>query len=235
MRVSLGIALALFGASPVFAQRETEIETGSHIPVPAKARISDDSHLADADRGRVVLAEFARCTVASNRAAVERVLRLPLDTKYEHSVTNLARSGCLGNGMMKFSTKLFRGALFTELYRSRDYAQKHGESWNASFEKISLEQNPLTHPSQEALQRLILMDFANCVIGRDGVNARASIMLPTASAPQEAALRALSPSFNACFPAGVSVTFSKPIIEGILAEVLYRGVDAPVQQTAGIK
>jgi hypothetical protein len=235
VRSALGIAPVLLAATPALAQHGVEMETGSHIPVPQRARIPDGSRISDVNRSRIAMSEFARCAVDRNRAGVQHALRLPFGDSYDHAVSSLATDECLAGGMMKFKVTLFRGALFTELYRGRDYAQKHGQAWNVSFAKISLDQDPLAHPSQDAAQWRALMSFGYCVVGRDEANARAAILLPTASAPQEAALRALGPSFNTCLPVGTTLTFSKPIIEGVLAEVLYRGAEVPATQTAGAK
>ena len=235
MRTAFGIFLILLGATPVLAQHPVEMETGSHIPVPERARIPDDLHVSNVDRSRLVMSQFARCAVARNPAGVQRALRLPFGDSYEHAVSKLATEECLDSGMMKFKATLFRGALFAELYRSRDYAQKHDQPWKVSFDKISFDQEQLAKPGQEAAQWRLLMIFGNCVVGHDEANARTAIMQPTASALEEAALRALGPSFNACLPVGTTLTFSKPIIEGVLAEVLYRGTEAAVQQTAGVK
>ena len=72
-----------------------------------------------------------------------------------------------------------------------------------------------------------LLYLADCVIKRDAQDAGDVVLLPTASKAQEASFKKLIPNLGPCLVQGQKIAFSKPIIEGILAEVLYRGTVEP--------
>lgn len=76
--------------------------------------------------------------------------------------------------------------------------------------------------------RYALLYFGGCVVKRDMQDARSVVLLATASKEQNVALKQLIPNLGACLMQGQKIAFSKPIIEGILAEVLYRGTVEPV-------
>ncbi|MDO7842451.1 hypothetical protein [Sphingomonas immobilis] len=236
MRLASAIFFALFCAAPAIAQRHAKAETGSLVPIPAPVRVSENPKLSDDVRARIATAEFARCSVARFPDRVERALSLPKGgLAYWKALERTASNECMDSGIIAMRRPLLRGALFVELYRRRWDAQQRGQTWGPSLTKVSFNIDPLTHPSEDAMRDNELLSLGNCVIAKDEASARNAILLPTASKGQEAALMSLVPSLGGCIPAGMKLTFSRPVIEAAIAEVLYRGAETPTVQTAGIK
>ncbi len=222
-----GVALTLIcAAASASAQRATEQETGSRIPIPQRARIPDAGTMPQVNRVRIVMAEFARCVVDRKYHQVEQALALPTGQAFNHAVAELATDECLASGEMRFKAVAIRGPLFTELYRRRVAAEKAGRTWGPAVAKVDLAA-PAIALDQGEQQHLAMMAFGDCVVTRDAEAARRVVLAPTASDAQDRAIAAIAPSLGPCIVQGTTLHFGKQVLEGILAEVLYRGVNAP--------
>lgn len=223
----LGFALAgICAAASANAQRVTEQETGSNIPIPQRARIPDAGTMPEANRIRIVMAEFARCVVDRKYHQVEQALALPPGQAFTHAVAGLATSECLAGGEMRFKAVAIRGPLFTELYRRRVAAEKSGRTWGPAVAKVDL-LTPAMAVDQGEQQHLAMMAFGDCVVTRNAEAARRVVLAPTASDTQDRAIAAIAPDLGPCIVQGTTLRFGKQVLEGIFAEVLYRGVNAP--------
>ena len=218
-RIFACIALSMMPLA-ASARSQTEMETGSNIPIPKRARIPDDVK-GDANRGRIVAAEFARCTIARNPNGVARAIDLP-PVSAGNALAALATSECLDSGQITIPRRLMRGAIFVELYRVR--AAKKVDI--AVPRPLDLSNAILPEFQQDRMQYALLY-LGDCVIKRDVQDARDVVLLPTASKAQDASFKKLIPNLGPCLMQGQKVAFSKPIIEGVLAEVLYRGTVEP--------
>jgi len=207
------------GAALPAMQRRTEKETGSNIPVPRRARIPEDSTLKRA-QVRLVLNEFVRCAVDRQASRLEAALAT-LDDGFNTVGAVLSTNECLESGQMKFKAVALRGPLFAELYRRKAAAEAKGRSWGPAVTRVNLAAKPETDIAKEHLG---LMGFAHCVVESDRAGAQAAVLAPTASDAQNAAIAALAPKLGPCLPQGSSVRLGKDVLEGGLAEVLYRGV-----------
>lgn len=227
-RLASGLTLVLV-ATPVWGQDSTELDTGSHIPVPRRARIVS-SNLSQADNNRVTMSDFAKCVVARNPVAVARGLPIMIKGEQRQNIlSGLATPQCLEDGQMSVPPRLMRGALFVELYRLYALRKK------VIFAPAPLQlDEPLLPENRADPVEAGLLAFGDCVVKRDEVTARHVVVSPTASAEQNAAFKVLIPNLGPCLIAGQKITFSKPIIEGVLAEVLYREALSPIVQ-AGTK
>jgi hypothetical protein len=219
VRLLLGIMLAV-SSGPGFAQRK--METQNLFQVPKSAVISDDKGQSIANRGRVAMAQFARCVVDRRPAQLERVLRMPIGSQYRSQMNSLATDQCLGNGEMSFQTILFRGALFGELWRRRVLADRSGQKWGPVLDPIDLTLPLAPNTPDDAKLHFALQLFADCVVKRDRAAASDVVLLPIASKEQNEGYARLAPALGPCIPQGKQITFSKPALEGVLAEVLYR-------------
>ena len=216
MRSFFGIIGILLAASPAAAQRDTELDTGSHIAIPRRARIPDDAK-SDNAAAQIAMAAFARCVIARDQRGVARALGMEIGPDYWKAMGRLATSECLSSGQMKIPQNVMRGAIFAEVYRLYDAKKK------AIVEVRPLDfDNPLLPEYRSNPLRYALLAFADCVIKRDMDSARKVVLLPPASREKDDAFRALTPSLGPCLTSGHKITFSKPILEGVIAEVLYR-------------
>jgi hypothetical protein len=219
VRLLVAILLAVV-SGPAFAHRT--METRNLFQVPKSAVISDEPGQSVADRGRIAMAQFARCVVDRRPALLERILRMPIGSQYQRKMGSLATDECLDNGQMSFQAILFRGALFAELWRRRVLADRSGEKWGPVMDPIDFKLSLQPNASDAAKLQFALQLFADCIVMRDRAAASDVVLLPIASKEQNEAYARLAPNLGACLPNGKQVKFSKPALEGILAEVLYR-------------
>jgi len=169
-----------------------------------------------------VLSEFARCVADRSPARVTSALSLPISIAYSRAMKNMASDECLSSGMMHFNIQLFRGALFSELWRRRVAAERKGRPWGPVLPPFDVN-SPDEETYAEAQQQRELLSFGDCVVKRDRTDASDILTLPIASREQRDAYRRLIPHLDPCVSQGTQITFSKPILEGALAEALYRG------------
>lgn len=228
MRAAFAIGLLGFTiAASAEAQTKTEAETGSLIGVPRRARIADDPGISAADRGRLAMAEFARCTVDRRSVQVAKVATLSAQTLNGRSIAPLADDECLASGSMAFKPILLRGALFVELYGRRTDALARGQVWRLQSKPFD-QAVEFDKSDGDLTVQMGLLTFSECVVGRDPAGAKAVVSAPTVSKAEDAGFGALRPSLGRCYPAGSSISLSKPILKGALAEILYRGTVKPV-------
>ncbi|MDQ2893598.1 MAG: hypothetical protein M3R64_11000 [Pseudomonadota bacterium] len=225
IRVALFAVCMIAWVGSASGQRKVESDTGSHIAIPQRARIPDAPGLTVDDRARIAMAEFARCTVDRRAIAMRRVLSLPIE-KLDGSVwMPLADTECLASGEMRFQPRIMRGALFSELVRRRAVETARGGAW--TFPVMPYDAVALADPANRVTQLdAALLAFADCVVKRDPVGAQAVIVAPTATEAESVAIAALAPNLGPCLPAGQTIKLSRSILEGAVAEILYR---VPVQ------
>lgn len=230
MRPSILALIGLVLVSPANAQRQTEADTGSNIPIPRRARLPEKPGQSAADRGRIAMAEFARCTVDRRAPGVVKMLSLPAAKVVPASFASLADDECLASGQMSFKPMLLRGALFVELYRRRNAAMSRNVAWQMPV--VPFDAKASIEPTAETpAVQIGLLAFAACVARRDPVNAKAIVIGPTVSKAQDAAFTAIAPNLGPCLFADQKITLGKIFLEGALGEVLYRG-SVPSADTA---
>ncbi len=222
--------LAAVSASGATAQRRSEMETGSIIPIPERARIPVDAKLTEDDRGRVAMEAFARCTVDRKAMQVGKIISLPANRISMDVWGRLADSECLAGGQLAFKPAVLRGALFTELYRRREQDVARGKAWTLPVVPFD-DQAPIAADDPDPVNTALL-SFAACVVAGDPDHAKVMVLMPNASAAQNAATSALRPSLGRCLTAGNTVKLSKTILEGALGEALYRGSSRPAPQAS---
>jgi hypothetical protein len=225
------IAIALFGSDAAYAQRAIERDTGSNIPVPKRARIPESG--SKAERGNVVMREFARCTIDRMPGKVATLLAMPLGREYDKAMRQVVSEECLSAGEISFKPILLRGALFTELWQRRMLAESKGKTWGPVLPAYDLSA-PIADAGAETKQQQGLLWFADCIVKRDRPAANDVIVRQVGSSAQDEAYARLMPDLGPCLPQGQQVKFSKPILEGVLAEALYRA-PAATSTEAGIQ
>ena len=205
-------------ASAGRAQVHSETDTGSHLAHPERARIPDTGTAPE--RSRITLAAFARCTVDHSPVRLTRLLRLPASESDSRAWGALAEDDCLSSGEMRFKAIVLREAIFTELYRRR----VSGSASARAHLVAAAPYDPASTSATAGDAALVssLLAFAACVVNENRKDARAMVVAPTASAAQNAALAALRPSLGMCLPPGQQISLARPVLEGSIAEVLYR-------------
>jgi len=215
------IALAVC-STPTGGRAQSKTENGiGLIKVPRRARISDPTGLSESDKGRLVMAEFARCAVDRRRGALVRILAKPANEIEGKDWLQVATDDCLNLGEMRIKSTLMRGAVFSELYKRRSRASNVGRNWDLPV--TPYDKSTMTTTSDPNEKNLIgLLNFADCVVQRSPIATSKMVVSTSLSEPQEKAIAVLQPELGPCLTAGQKIVLSKSILEGAVAEILYR-------------
>jgi len=171
------------------------------------------------DNARATFLQYAQCTLdVRGEQAREAVAHFPDSREEMRALQGLPANECVKYATSTFSTRLFRGALYTAMYQSRFSAG--APALIASKPDFAAGADQSLTPDQQAMVQL--RDFADCVVRHDAANAHAAVIGPVGSAAEQTAFANLQPTMSACMARGQNVAFSKPVIIGLLAEVLYR-------------
>ncbi len=226
---SLALCVAVFGISvPASSQKETDL--GSRISRPKRAETPDLGYTKE-ESSRITFREFARCTFAKSPAKVASILMEPPGSDPK-TLGNLAsRSDCLSGGILTFNSMLFRGALFGEMYRVRQ--KSPDRAWTYPVPPIDLENVPGAQSPDDVKVNYFLMDMSDCLYKKDPEAVKAVVMEPTASKTQKAAFDRVIAQLGPCVPQGLTMKFSRSIIETTLGEYLYRSLVPKVQPKEG--
>ena len=214
----LGVAVITYGVANAQSSRDTE--TGSRIVIPKRARIPDDSTLSKSELSRKVLNEFARCAINRNYPAVASAVSKPMGAGFHEAIARVVSADCLYSGMISFKAVALRGPLFVELYKRRELAKSQGRVWGPVTPSIDFS----APSSLESDAHRAILDVATCAIDANPNVARAVVLEHMMSEAQDNAFAAIVPALGACLPEGKTLSLTKQVIEGMLAEVLYRGV-----------
>ncbi|MCA1749640.1 MAG: hypothetical protein ABR601_04060 [Parasphingopyxis sp.] len=215
---------------------------------PASAQQSEavlDSSPADLDRSllrrdaeleaRRVLSDFVECVIARNpRGLVEYLAATPNTPQAHRLGTRLVGGGrarasqCLNRGELRFVDSLLRGAVFEMLFR-RDYT---GRELPRFFDMRLASDTPVVPQdgNEEARRWNALNRFSNCVVRLDTQSARALILSDVNGNEETEAFGALQEDLNRCMYFGSELSFSRPLLRGIIAEALYMHAKAAFAQ-----
>jgi hypothetical protein len=178
------------------------------LPDPA-ARLSTRD-ISPADQARDTMNRYAECIMKTRPAAVRRALSRP-DAVIPVELAKIADGDCLMNGELRMNASLFRGAIFRAIYM-RDFSHEPLPSaWGEAAMTASA--NPL-------------LTFADCVVQLDPNNARSFVLAKPATPDERDAVANLSATLGRCVAPGDQVGFSKTVLQGALAEALYRRTEA---------
>jgi hypothetical protein len=218
---SLGSSLvvlltAVTAASSVAAQHQSG-STGSRVSAPRPAIIRTKGN--EEEQNLVIIRDFARCTYSTGPKRVAEALLLPPEGD-PVALGELASSECLASGTLKFSSALFRGALFGELYRQRH--ERSGRTWSLPVEPLSRLTPPSPDASTDTRRHYLMLSVAECLDGEAPTAVRDVVLKPAGSAEQKAAFDAILPLLGTCVPQGVTLKLNRMSLEHAFGEYLYR-------------
>lgn len=181
------------------------------------------------DTERRIMADFAQCALRIAPRKVEKALALQAGAESMMAIRRLANHRCLKEGhQMTIRANTMRGVMFAALYRRRE-AVAAPISPGPAMPKIRLGAVASGDDNEKAYR--LLVGLAGCVVDRDLAAARRLVLAQTASPEEQAAFQAVSPILADCLPTGTTLKLNKTMVEGALAEVLYRGIDEPEAET----
>lgn len=201
---------------------QTQVDTGSHIAIPKRAKIPETG--SEEDKDLIVMRQFARCTYARNATGVARAVMMEPGLDGE-ALNRLAADECLQYGTMKFSAALFRGALFGELYRRR--SEDGGKPWALPAEAFSVNAVPPPTASLPLRTNFFMLYLADCVHKVAPAEVKAVVTEPAASPAQKRAFSVLIPLLGPCVPQGMTLKLNRMTLEHAFAEYLYRASPLP--------
>ena len=108
---------------------------------------------------------------------------------------------------------------------------KQAKGRRKRLERLPRLSAPIADADAETKQQQGLLWFADCIVKRDRPAANDVIVRQVGSRAQDEAYARLMPDLGPCLPQGQQVKFSKPILEGVLAEALYRAPAAASSMT----
>lgn len=202
---------------PNGAPAQLEAPTGSNIVRPGPARGPAGAASAT-DSGLVALPAFAACMIDHDQPAIERVIASFPDEREEKALWRLADSDCLSQGELRSTSRLLRGALYAELYR-RSFSSRAPSLVSTSIDWVADAKGQL---EAAAANYIALGQFAECLVLKHPEESRQLMLVPPRSQRESDALRAMMPDMGPCLAAGVEIKLSKPVVEALLAEALYR-------------
>jgi hypothetical protein len=207
------LAVALSAMSPAAAPAQTGTLINNH---PAEIQDGDDGNQNAARR---VTNDYAQCLVRKYGRLTERAVAGPASEKSAKLLSNLASPQCLSSGELRMPQALMRGAVFRALY-----IRAYGRAAPAN-QPVVVDFAAELIPGDELSRRMsALLPVASCVAHGNPDATRAFILAQTAAKAEQAAIEALRPALSACLPAQVTLRFSKAVLQGMLAEAVYREV-----------
>ncbi len=219
MRAAL--ILILTASSPALGMQASVPDAGSLIRQPKPAYPNVERGLSDQYNARKTLGEFTKCAIARSTKLVKILIAGDSTELFDQKAyLQLATPQCLAKGALNFSNILFRGALFTELYRRSQ--ERGGSSVLAKFPASPMSVRS-DAPSEPALRQLAAaLYIGECVARTDPEGAKLVVLAPTASPEQDAAFQRLAKTLGPCVPVGEQLRLNKAMLEGAIAEALYR-------------
>lgn len=207
----------------------TETDIGSRIRHPKRAQIPSTGHTKE-EKGRIALHQFARCTFAKSPTKTLAALEL-LPGKDGRQLAALASDDCLSDGSMKFSSNLFRGALYGELYRQHE--ADRSRRWSYPITPLDFSTRPGPGASSSVEANFVMLGITDCLYAADPESVREIVLNEPTSHQQDAAFAKLIPQLGSCIPAGVKLVLTRTFIESAFGEYLYRSLVPKIPVSAG--
>jgi len=205
------LAFAVSALSSAAASAQTGTLINNH---PAEVEERD---VGDQNAARRITNDFAECVVRKYGRLAERSVAGSASTKSAHLMASLAAPECLSSGELRMPQALMRGAMFRALYiRSYGRMAPVGQPVVINYAAELI-------PGDGLSQRMAaLLPIASCMAQGNPTASRAFVLANAATKAEQAAINALRPALANCLPAQMTITFSKAVLQGMLAEALYR-------------
>ena len=209
-------AFSLVAAGP----RPMEAEAGSLIPRASAVDIADHGYNPE-QRGRVAMAQYARCKFGREPHRVSDALQLATADSFVR-VNRLATDDCLVSGELTFIRSQFRGYLFGEMYRRHEALPKR--SWAYPVQALDLTTIPADSAPPEVRLNFVMLAITHCLFVTDPETVRSIVINEPASPAQKLAYRRLIPKLGTCVPKDSKLELSRSAIESAFGEYLYRSL-----------
>lgn len=182
------------------------------------------------DLQRKAMVQFAECSLKSRRTSVMQYLAIfPGSQEAYKRMQSLADYDCIGAGYIRFTESLFRGAVYQTLYADTFRHEPVADLKALASPDYAEGGNPASISDG---QEIALRRYSDCVVRADPKTAH-ELLVSSAGSPAEGeAFGTLTTSLSYCLAKGDTLKFSKSVLRGALAEVLYRIRSDAVPATA---
>ena len=178
-----------------------------------------------ADQAIRAMHDFAMCTEQNRpHAALRLIATEPGTAAYARLARDISTADCVGNAPWAETTLRFRASLLVGgLYEALYLRQFHGAPLDFSATP------PLAYPwpdsqasAEDRAATMALLQVGECVV-RAAPEASGALLRTRVTSDEEgAALTRLVPHLPGCISAGAQLTFSRPVLRGLVAQGLYR-------------
>lgn len=215
MTISTSFTAMLVGPCLVLGVPAAYAQQLGHIIVDHAAEVTARD-VSAADRARDTMNRYGVCVVRMKAIAVKRALSQPTDEAVDRALAATAIDECLRSGELKMSRSLFRGAVYRALY-IRDFGQVSQGQITGGAQREGAAAEPVAATPMNLLQR-----FGDCVVRIAPADARALVLATAATQEERSAITRLGPALGSCVAPTGQVRFSRAVLQGVLAEALYK-------------
>jgi hypothetical protein len=160
--------------------------------------------------------QLAVCSLRANPVAADAFVSHGTPAADSAGFGQLLDDRCLPrDGYPPLDPRLVRGALYEAMY-DRDYAS--GGPIDFANAPAPTVPGDGVNPSLDAA----LLQFGACVVRAAPADARALLASQQGSSGEAASIAALNPHLSPCMVRGLTITFSAPMLRGVLAEAMYK-------------
>ncbi|HTM96619.1 MAG TPA: hypothetical protein VL100_12505 [Croceibacterium sp.] len=221
MKLALAViaVTAMVSVSCAASAQDTYKPTGSRIGRPAPVVTPNSSNLSNEEGARRMTDDFASCIYRKSKNSVNAALALRPDSKEANAALGrLVRDDCYAaNASLSIPQSLLRGALF----RAKLLTEFGGKDVALAPEPVDYTQFVPSPLQSEDRSYVAFGDFADCVVRADLDGARKFVEPDAGSEVETQALNALIPKLGPCLTNGLEITFSKSVLQALLAEAIY--------------
>jgi hypothetical protein len=163
------------------------------------------------------LYDYAACVAKARPKQVDMFLAtFPFSTRAGATARKMVSDQCGIEEDLTFLPESLRGPLYQELYRL-DFGGTAPANV-AAAPKL----NYAAHANSSDPINVNLRVFADCTVRRDPAAARSLVLSNVGSADESAALQRIAAPMSNCIVQGDTVKLTRPLVRGLVAEVLYR-------------
>jgi hypothetical protein len=202
-RIAGSLVLILALAAPALSE---------HAPSTAERRFNE-----------ILMQDYARCAIAaSGPRQLDRFLSAnPLSADGQKYGRLLAPAKCMTYpATMWFGTTLFRSAIYVALYR-RDYAHSAALP-SADQPQLRFAGEVRSDKPEDEASYVSLRGFGDCVVRQEPGSARQLVLSEPERQEENVAFAALRKPMSDCLAPKQTLSFSRQMLRGILAEALYK-------------
>lgn len=180
-----------------------------------RAAYPSERDIPEGERARDTMSRFADCVVRARPDMTRDALAKTDFAESTKALNALVKRECLGRGELVMNPRVLRGALYRSLY----------------IREFGRDAAPLqfADAGEAAAGSVPARSFNDCVVRAAPAAVRDFVVAEVATDRENQALAELGPAMAGCIDPREQLRFSPTVLEGILAEALYKNSVALAQ------